>query len=232
MINRFQNQSVNAERRFWVSIRSLTLSLRSMARRKSTMAQGNPRDKRGKDKFAKLSRKYTSFHLSYKMQLIYGFRTHRQRLQDYMTALEDEILRLRGIERQLNQISNDWRRCSLALIGSSRDKTLPNHWIRHLSPGDFLWLVMNESSPEHHPSFYLTSGVAPHFEWTSIPPALELFDSLTRELLFNCMLLPPIQCISLTWFHTSPSEYRADSGYYWVSWQWICQIHPPSLFRE
>ncbi|KAH8799136.1 hypothetical protein F5884DRAFT_742713 [Xylogone sp. PMI_703] len=102
-----------------------------------------------------------------------------------MSALEDEILRLRRSERQLNQISNDWKRCSIALIGQSTNTPLQDHWIRQIRPGSFLWLVINESAPGRPRYFHIASTPAPYFEWINISPTLELFDSLTRELLSN-----------------------------------------------
>ncbi|KAH8820698.1 hypothetical protein F5884DRAFT_745045 [Xylogone sp. PMI_703] len=112
-------------------------------------------------------------------------RSHRQRTQDYMRALENEILRLRGAERELSQISNDWKRCSTALIGPSRDMPSLNRRVGQMRPGVFLWLATGELSSEHLPIFPFTSGATSHVNYSEIPPSLEIFDSMTRELLFN-----------------------------------------------
>jgi hypothetical protein len=110
-------------------------------------------------------------------------------MQDYMTALEAEVQRLRDEHARLNQTSSDWKRCALALIGPSRDALFLDRWIFQIKPGIFIWTVTNnlmdgvEFSPRQL-SLMMLPTVPLGF--TTVPAAVEIYDATVRELLFNC----------------------------------------------
>lgn len=63
-----------------------------------------------------------------------------------MDALEQEVLRLRAEGDRLNQIATNWKKCALALVGSSDTPVLNIHHISQFGPGIFLWSVSSSDT--------------------------------------------------------------------------------------
>jgi hypothetical protein len=112
-------------------------------------------------------------------------------MRDYMTALEEEVQRLRDEHARLSQTSSDWKRCALAIIRPSRDTLFLDHWIGRMEPGTFIWTVTGANNVTGDVAFslkQLTLAMFPTGFMTS-PASVEIYDSTVRELLFNCTWL-------------------------------------------
>jgi hypothetical protein len=125
-------------------------------------------------------------------------RSHRKRTQEYMTALESEIQRLRNTVASLNQVSSDWKRCAVVLVGPPKNAPPQNRWTGRIGPGVFIWKVPDvlsvdgvdfaDFSSEQLSRLLLPSEAIAHFSYATIPPPIETYDATTRELLLNCEL--------------------------------------------
>ena len=136
-----------------------------------------------------------------------------------MTALEENVLRLRDGNARLNQTITDWKRCALAIIGPSREHTFQNRWIAEVGPGMLLWTVNDNLSDDAETSsmrlswLMLPPEAAAPLSFAAVPSSIEIYDVVVRELLYNCtsLLFPPPSTL-LRHIHYSLREYHPYSG--------------------
>ncbi|KAE9370972.1 hypothetical protein N431DRAFT_485060 [Stipitochalara longipes BDJ] len=135
-------------------------------------------------------------------------RKHRQRTRDYIVALEAEIESLRNGETHLKQINTDWKRCTAALIGPSREPSFLDQWVTRIKPGIFIWTVSNdptghiELSSRHLLLLMLSPEAALGLSSAAVPPSIEIYDGTVRELLLNfCQNITPTLDVTETASH-------------------------------